>query len=368
MKNISHASNPLYWRDYYGQEKSVNIAKQIILNGINDEKGIPRTIYISGHSGVGKTSFIRLLLRSLRCTGRRDDEYEPCGKCDNCTAGIDERLGGKAYGDTIWIQPGSRELGTLQAQVKSALIEASKGHTHTGRPDKDFLALVFDELQAFPQDIRTEILNKSEVEVPNNNVCFIFSTMREDKFNIQDRISLTRRSCPLKFLPFSEEEIVDYLSSKYPKAPSDTLNIVASSSERSLGLALAYLERIRQEDEEMHSDVAAHILELATPLQRKHLWECLENEIHFRDLKTICDNLLIYVSPLKLSNQLLLDIFNSIHSSPTNEQLFAIESLNQFQRNYAQLSLLSHLIPLYGLSIVDKSLFSKESKTLNYGI
>jgi hypothetical protein len=366
MKNIAYTSNPMKWSDYFGQEEAVNLAKQFIINGLDDEKGLPRSIYISGPSGVGKTAYIRLLLRSLRCLNRKPDEYEPCGVCENCVRTQEERLGGRAYGDTIWLQPGGRERGTLNAQVKDALIEASKGHTNTGRPDRDFLALVFDELQAFPSSLRQEVLLRSEIEVPNNNVCFIFSTMREDKINVQDRISLMRRSCPIRFRPFSVEEICDYLRVKFPSAPEETIYIVADSSENSLGLGLAYLERIRQEDKDMLPDVAAHILELATPTQRQYLWTCLEQNTDFLSLVKLCNELLLQVSPLRLTNQLIGDILRSIKQAPTAEQLLAIECLNQFQQNYGQLNLLSHLVPLCGLTVVDKQKVLSKYPTLNY--
>jgi hypothetical protein len=225
---------------------------------------------------------------------------------------------------------------------------------------------VFDEFQAFPPDIRTEVLLKAEVEVPGNNVCYIFSTMREDKINVQDRISLVRRSCIIKFRPFTSEEITTYLRGKFPDAPNDTLHIVSEESENSLGLALAYLERIRQEDSAMLPDVAAHILSLATPSQRSYLWESLEQNKDFAELKKLCDSLVTYVSPLKLTNQLINDILRSIKQTPSDEQLFALEALNQFQRNHGQLNLISHLMPLTGLKLVDLSKVTSAYNTLSY--
>lgn len=368
MKNVAYDSNPMYWTEYFGQKKPVELAKQFIAKGIDDERGLPRCIFISGPSGVGKTSYVRLLLRSFRCLNRQLGEYEPCGECENCTLGLDERLGGRAYGDTLWVQPGDRERGTLQSRVRDALAQASQGHTHTGQPDRDVLFVVFDEFQAFPSDLRQEVLLKAEVEQDNNNVCFIFVTMLEEKINLQERIALIRRSCPLKFRPFTVDEIKEYLQTKYPDAPLDTLEMVAISSENSPGLGLAYMEMIKQEDEEMLIDTTCQILDMATPTQRLHLWQSLEQEKDITEIRRILEDLGLYVSNQRLVGQLINDILASVSKSPTREQLFALEQLNQYLRNYGVLSLLSHLTPMIGVPrLVDHKLLESQS-TLKYAL
>jgi hypothetical protein len=368
MKNIAYLSNPMRWDEYYGQEAAVNLAKKFIINGLDEDKGLPRSIYISGPSGVGKTAFVRLLMRSFRCLGRKQGEYEPCGVCLNCTRTEDERLGGRAYGDTIWLQPGRREQGTDQSQVNEALAQAAAGHTHTGRPDRDVLWIVFDEFQAFGPAIRQQVLLKSEVEAPNNNVCFVFISMREDKINVQDLIALIRRGCPIQFLPFTVEQISNYLTNKYPDAPQETIDLVSKASRNSLGLGLAYLERIKQEDESMLPDIAGHILQMASPTQRLHIWECLEKEVDFYNLMDSIKAIQSYTSPLNLATQFIEDILVSIKGAPTEDQLFAIEKINQFLQNYGQLSLLSYLSTLYGKRIVDNKSISDRTKALKYAI
>lgn len=53
---------------------------------------VPRIIYFTGPTGVGKTAMGRLTALSVKCLNRPRGTHEPCGKCKNCIAILNESL------------------------------------------------------------------------------------------------------------------------------------------------------------------------------------------------------------------------------------------------------------------------------------
>ncbi len=45
---------------------------------------IPHAFLFTGPKGLGKTSTARILAKAINCTNRKNDEIEPCNKCESC--------------------------------------------------------------------------------------------------------------------------------------------------------------------------------------------------------------------------------------------------------------------------------------------
>ncbi len=70
---------PKTFSEIIGQEHIV----QTITNAISSRM-ISHAYLFSGPRGSGKTTIARLIAKSVNCLDRRENEYEPCNRCENC--------------------------------------------------------------------------------------------------------------------------------------------------------------------------------------------------------------------------------------------------------------------------------------------
>jgi DNA polymerase III delta prime subunit len=351
MHNFPYSQNPKNWHQYEAQPGIKELCTGYIMRG---SKALPRSLFISGPSGIGKTSLVRLLIRSFRCLNRDPDEFEPCGECAACLDN-DERISDGTLNDVYWIQPGGfNDEDSLKSRVKQALAAAAKGQTRTEQPENDVLWVVFDEWQTFPINIRQEILIRAEVEVPGNNVCYIFVTMQEDRLGEEDRMALMRRSTMIRFTNFTKPVIKNFLLSRFPGLQLEVADMIANKSRGTIGMALAYYDNIRQRSETLEPLTASVLLGCATAEHRWTLWELLRQQTRFSELHNFLESLSAIIEPLEISRQLLRDILNSIENMPSEDQIYACMVLNQFQHNYRNADIVTHLLMLSEMSIVTK--------------
>jgi hypothetical protein len=348
MHNFPYSELPMFWRNYWGQEHAVALASKWIQSGA---KSLPRSIFISGKTGTGKTSFVKLLMRSFRCLDRAADSTEPCGQCAACLD-LDERIADRTQTDVYWVQPGGyNDDETLGKQVKTALAAAARGQRRTDRPNQDVLWVVFDEWQNFPINLRQEILIRSELEVPGNNVCYIFITMQEERLTEEDRIALMSRGIPLKFRAFKSQEIQEFLK-RYDLEP-EVSNLIAGAANGSLRMAQAYLDSSRSLDPTLGIAAVSKITGMAPDDWRWELWSMLAERVSFLTIKNTLESILEYCDRETLIRQLQTDLLFSIDSFgvPTQDHTFALFCLAQMQTN-SSVDMLGQLGQLIGIKIV----------------
>ena len=350
MYNFPHSLLPQKWADYYGHP----LAKALATKFLTEE---PRqVIYITGIPGSGKTAFVLLLIKASRCLNRKPTEIEPCGVCRACQETGDIRMAERTLTDVYWLQPGLSSSETLNAQVKTALEAAEKGHLQTGDPN-GVMWLIFDEFHKFPSNLRSLLLSKADVPDPHARVVYVFITMQEEALGTVERLAFRRRGSSVRLNPFSEQDIVEYLQAKFPECPLDVARLIAKSSEQSIGMAIANYNNILEADSSLDIDVAAMVLGFATNRHRLEIWRGLQKRIKFLELRKILTGIYRYAPPQKLALQLLEDIYlssNSLGRAPTTEQMVGIHLLNQFLSNYSNNELVNYLPELYELNLVQE--------------
>jgi DNA polymerase-3 subunit gamma/tau len=70
---------PDTWDEICGQQLIVKGLKRFCVTGKP-----PKAIMFTGPYGSGKSTLARLTAMSMACSGRKDDNPDPCGKCESC--------------------------------------------------------------------------------------------------------------------------------------------------------------------------------------------------------------------------------------------------------------------------------------------
>ncbi len=77
---LARKYRPATFRDVVGQQHVVRTLSNSILSG-----RVAHAFLFCGVRGVGKTTIARILAKALNCTGRPQDDANPCNKCPSCT-------------------------------------------------------------------------------------------------------------------------------------------------------------------------------------------------------------------------------------------------------------------------------------------
>lgn len=355
MHNHPYTRAPKKWADYYcagTNAAEVDYIKRIISQGA---KSLPRSLFITGKSGVGKTSLSLLLIRSFRCLTRKDGDYEPCGECEACRD-IDVRLSDRSISGVVWVQPGSYTEETLNQSVKNALQAAAKGATNTGDPNRDVLFVVFDEWQEFARNLRQQVLLRTELEVPGNQVCYIFHTMKEEDLAEEDRLALIRRSASgvIRLGMIDVPSITSFLLANYPHLNPEAASILAEGSKGRIGLATALYDACIEKFETVTPEVAAYTAQIARGDWRWSLWELLQNKGNFLSTINYTRQLLEVVSSEQLCKQMQEDILTSaaMDNHISEDQIVALNILTQYEVKLT--NFVTYVSQLYGKNLVQR--------------
>ena len=76
---LARKYRPTTFSDVVGQEHVIQTLRNSVISG-----RVGHAFLFCGVRGVGKTTVARILAKSLNCTGRTQDEPDPCNQCESC--------------------------------------------------------------------------------------------------------------------------------------------------------------------------------------------------------------------------------------------------------------------------------------------
>ncbi len=81
MSTLYRNYRPEKFSDILGQNHiKVSLQNEVITDALS------QAYLFSGPRAVGKTTIARILAKTVNCLKRKNDDYEPCGKCQTCTS------------------------------------------------------------------------------------------------------------------------------------------------------------------------------------------------------------------------------------------------------------------------------------------
>ena len=183
MENILERHRPRTLEEVVGQEHVKRIFRKIILD-IESVIGL----LLSGAYGIGKTSLVYLLIRSLLCEAKIPGTFNPCNRCVKCT---------KTF--SYW-QVVERNCADLTVDLLKSDLD----------PFKPRSIIYYDEFDRVTIPVQDKLLKVLEGHPYRLDVLFIFSTAKPEKIDE----ALKQRVLHLKLSIPTVEEIKAYLVEK----------------------------------------------------------------------------------------------------------------------------------------------------------
>jgi DNA polymerase-3 subunit gamma/tau len=178
---------PQKFSEFIGQEHVVKTLTNAILSGM-----ISHAYLFSGPRGTGKTTLARLLAKAVNCQNRKENEFEPCNKCNSCQ----EITTGNAI-DLIEIDAASHrgidDIRELREGIKFAPAKSK------------YKVFIIDECHQLSKDAANALLKT--LEEPPPHAIFILATTEVHKM-IPTIVSRCQR---FDFRKLRAEEIVEKL-------------------------------------------------------------------------------------------------------------------------------------------------------------
>lgn len=307
---------PKRWDEFYGFKEDFNIHRAKIWL---QKDCLPTFLYLEGASGTGKTIFAKTLIRSFNCLQREDDEVEPCGTCSSCSSDPSET---GTNNNVYWVKSSFNAGATQQSTIKEALQFAEQGPVLKPNSKRsEILFLVFEEAQNISKDLLQRVLAFGDVKNSiTSKLCFIFITMSPEDMNTTVNKALRQRGSTCKFKRPSQEQLEDFLLTKYPDTPKESAKLIASEAENSYrGLINTYLDA-QSVDETLDPAIISRLFECLKKEDRVKLWRDLQNNITYNNLKKQLTDLFYFVSPIKLIRQMQEDLDLKMSEGACSEQ------------------------------------------------
>ena len=188
---------------------------------------IPHAFLFSGPKGTGKTSTARIVAKIVNCEIRENEEFEPCGKCDNCKS-IRDGTNIDVFEIDAASNRGIDEIRALREGINLA--------PATGK----FKVYIIDEVHMLTREAFNALLKT--LEEPPSHTVFILATTEFEKLPE----TIVSRCVVLQFSKATESEIIRSLERvagmEKIEAGKKVLSLIAKVSDGSFRDAVKILE------------------------------------------------------------------------------------------------------------------------------
>lgn len=244
--HIARTLRPKKFADIVGQTTSVRLIQQALIRNLM----LP-VCSIYGPSGVGKTTFARLIAMWQCCTDRQNNE--PCGICTNCSMILND-----THPDVFELDGGTY---TGVENIKSLLDTCNYSTCVENLNNKK--VYILDEVHMLSKHAMTALLKR--LEEPLNNLQFILATTNVEK--LPDTI--LSRSFKIRLDPVPQVVINQYLQKVCEvigsKADTESLSYISYAANGSMRQALSFLEQISIiANSNISADITQEVLGIAS--------------------------------------------------------------------------------------------------------
>jgi len=228
---VTHRAHLL--EDVYGHDK---IIAELVKR--QKDSNFPKVIYFTGQAGIGKTTLMKIISKSILCNSK-DVDGNPCNACKICQ-GIDNELPSNYYFE--------KNASNLKIDDMREIDTSSKK-----KPlgEVNHKVYVIDELQELHRNPAAQKNILKTLENPSSTSFFILGAMDDSKVNA----AIKRRAVTYRLNGIEACEIANYLMSicikeniEVDEQKEKVLFKIAEGSNGSPGIAVPLLERVIYSD------------------------------------------------------------------------------------------------------------------------
>ena len=139
IRDYASDLRPDTWGEVCGQQAIVDCLRRYCVSARP-----PKAILLIGSYGAGKSSLCRLTAMSMACSGRPDDDPDPCGHCESCRS----FAGSFSSMDTMVIGPQTPTAQFKDAVLAARSFAAPSVFSEEGRP----VPVYVDDLDEHPRE------------------------------------------------------------------------------------------------------------------------------------------------------------------------------------------------------------------------
>ncbi|MFH1114876.1 MAG: DNA polymerase III subunit gamma/tau [Pseudomonadota bacterium] len=221
---LARKYRPASFTDVVGQDHVIRTLTNSILSG-----RVAHAFLFCGVRGVGKTTIARILAKALNCSGRADDDANPCNACTSCreiNSGI-----------SVDVQEIDGASNTSVENIRE--INENIKYPPVGSPYK---IIIIDEVHMISINAFNALLKT--LEEPPSHAKFMFATTESHKVPA----TINSRCQRFNFRTISLRDIIDgmtrILEQEKIEADEDALALVAREARGSFRDALSLLDQV----------------------------------------------------------------------------------------------------------------------------
>jgi DNA polymerase III subunit gamma/tau len=325
---------PQKFSEVFGQ----NNIKTTLQNEILHNR-ISHAYLFCGPRAVGKTTLARILAKAVNCQNKKENDFEPCNKCDSCLS-----INNFRNLDVVEIDAASN---TGVDNVRENIISISKIVT----PENKYKVFIIDEVHMLSLSAFNALLKT--IEEPPARVIFVLCTTEMYKLPL----TIVSRCQRFDFKKISTNDMVSKLETivknEKIEVDKDVLDLIALKSDGHLRDAEGLLNQIISiSDKKIDLKTASLVIPNSNLEENINLLKMLSKKDSASAIKLINDlldggvNLKIFITDLiEIIRKMILD-----KNSPSLSSSLGLDLSERMENKISEISKSFNLLELISLS------------------